>query len=86
MAKQKPNKTIRFLRGEIKWLEAEVKRLKRNQHTGGDFDELDKDEIEYPEQHDAIPCMHCKPGTMIKTLIIGKEYWRCDQCRKTKKI
>lgn len=87
MAKQKTHKRTRMLEGEIKRLQAENKRLKKNPHTGSDFDRiLDKDEIDYEPDLKMVPCVHCKSGLMQEVELIGRLYWKCVDCNRTKRV
>ena len=77
MAKDRSGKQIRHLKGEIKRLQSEVKRLKKQP--------TDKDEYLDEIPSAITPCLFC-PGIMYQTEMIGKSYFRCIECGRTKKV
>jgi hypothetical protein len=71
------------MEGRIKQLEAEVKRLKKNEV-------LDKEEIEYDAEGndieiDVIPCVFCKQGYMHEVFLVGRNFRKCSSCERMKK-
>lgn len=82
--KTKTHKRTRHLEGEVKRLTAEIKRLKKSK-------DIDKDDVIYDsEGNDSeikmIPCIHCNNGFMSEIDVVGRLYWKCSSCEKTKKI
>lgn len=72
------------MEGEVKRLNAELKRLKKAK-------DLDKDEIEYDSNGNDTtvefqPCVHCKTGFMTKIFVVGRNFWQCSSCKKTCKV
>lgn len=72
------------MQGELKRLQAEIKRLKK---TGN----LDKEEIEYDTNgNDAsenmIPCNLCKIGFMAIIEVVGRNFYKCGSCGRTRKV
>lgn len=79
MAKHRTHKQVRHYKGEIKRLQAEIKRLKK--------EPLDKDDTPDSVLSNQItPCFHCKTGFMSRITIVGKEYMRCCECGRTKSL
>ena len=81
MAKKSTHKRTRHLEGEVKRLEAQIKRLKKSK-------DLDKDELVYEELEPSemiIECVHCKTGFMQEVMIVGRLFFKCLECGKTKK-
>lgn len=99
MAKHRSHKQNEFLKGEVKRLTAENKRLKRRlqsalNHTDqlpeewfgieeASFGDLDKDEVEMDAE--VIPCVHCPTGFMSIVEVVGKKFFKCSICERTKK-
>jgi len=84
MAKRKTHKQTRFLQGEVKRLESELKRLKKSKN-------LDKDEKEYNDEGDEVeltmsPCIFCDNGIMVEIEVVGRIFKKCESCGRTKKV
>ncbi len=67
----------------MKRLNAENKRLKKSK-------DIDKDEVEYDESGNditinVIECCFCKTGYMQEIYVVGRNFYKCLDCGRTKK-
>jgi hypothetical protein len=82
--RQKTNKRIRELDGEIKRLRSLLKKCKCGS-SSQDMIIIDEEEIEYNNKP-IQPCPHCATGLMSEIEIIGRSYLKCSSCGRTKKV
>lgn len=83
-SKSKNRSEVEYLRGQVRELQAEVRRLRKKEHLAAEIDNLIEENI--VEEIEAKRCKVCKHGLLLELEFSHATYGICDSCNSREKL